>query len=125
MTNYNDGKWHGWNGGEYPVHPNTVVDVFFADGQKGSTKEEAKVLRWSRISSLGDIIAFRVVKEYRESRECWAVGNHMHGSLAEAERHTPGGVLLEHDLDGLRKRVARRHGITPEDLKRWEGLYRE
>lgn len=43
----------------------------------------------------------------------------------EAERHTPGGVLLEHDLDGLRKRVARRHGITPEDLKRWEGLYRE
>lgn len=44
---------------------------------------------------------------------------------AEAERHTPGGVLLEHDIDGLRKRVARRHGVTPEDLKRWEGLYRE
>lgn len=43
---------------------------------------------------------------------------------AEAERHTPGGVLLEHDLDGLLKRVARRHGVTPEDLKRWEGLYR-
>ena len=69
MTNYNDGKWHGWNGGERPVHPNTVVDVFFADGRKGSSKEEAKVLRWSRISSIGDIVAFRVVKEHREPRE--------------------------------------------------------
>lgn len=41
----------------------------------------------------------------------------------EAERHTPGGVLLEADLIGLRKRVASIHGITPEDLKRWVDLY--
>ena len=27
MTNYNDGRWHGWNGGECPVHPETVVVV--------------------------------------------------------------------------------------------------
>ena len=25
--NYNDGRWHGWNGGECPVHPETVVVV--------------------------------------------------------------------------------------------------
>lgn len=40
-----------------------------------------------------------------------------------AERHTPGGVLLEEDLIGLRKRVASIHGITPDDLKRWVDLY--
>ena len=26
MTSYNDGKWHGWNGGECPVHPETEVE---------------------------------------------------------------------------------------------------
>ena len=25
MTGYNDGKWHGWNGGECPVHPKSRV----------------------------------------------------------------------------------------------------
>ena len=85
MTNYNDGKWHGWNGGECPVHPKTVVDVFFADGQKGSSKEEAKGLRWSRISSIGDIVAFRVVKEHREPREYWAYLTHMFDRLEKAE----------------------------------------
>ena len=40
-----------------------------------------------------------------------------------AERHTPGGVLLEADLIGLRKRVASIHKITPDDLKRWVDLY--
>lgn len=32
---------------------------------------------------------------------------------------TPGGRLLEVDLVGIRRRVAREHGITPEDLQRW------
>lgn len=82
---YNSGKWIGWNGGECPVHPKSVVDVFFADGHRGSSESEAKILRWSRISSCGDIVAFRVVKEYREPRECWSVGKHMHDSLADAE----------------------------------------
>lgn len=83
MTNYNDGKWHGWDGGECPVHPKTVVDAM-------------TMLVWlpcSVASSIGGwemphdnpIIAFRVVKEYREPRECWAVGKHMHDSLAKAE----------------------------------------
>ena len=85
MTNYNDGNWHGWNGGECPVHPKSVVDVFFANGRKGSSKVEAKFLRWSRISSCGDVVKFRVVKEYREPRECWAYLTHMHDSLADAE----------------------------------------
>lgn len=32
---------------------------------------------------------------------------------------TPGGHLLEHDLAGIRRRAARDHGVTPEDLQRW------
>lgn len=35
---------------------------------------------------------------------------------------TPGGVLLKDDLRGIRRRVAREHGITPEDLQRWWDL---
>lgn len=44
---------------------------------------------------------------------------------AQAERHTPGGTLLDEDLDGLRRRVAVIHGITPSDLKRWVELYHQ
>jgi len=36
-----------------------------------------------------------------------------------AQMSTPGGVLFEEDLVGIRRRVARHHGITPEDLARW------
>lgn len=32
---------------------------------------------------------------------------------------TPGGHLFEDDLRGIRRRVARDHGVTPEDLQRW------
>lgn len=66
-TNYNDGKWHGWNGGECPVHPETVVtcmwqdkDGFF-DGDTG----KARLFAWH------DLDAFRVVKENKEPREFW------------------------------------------------------
>lgn len=30
-ANYNDGTIHGWNGGDCPVHPETVVKVYFED----------------------------------------------------------------------------------------------
>lgn len=68
MTDYNDGKWHGWNGGECPVHPQTIVDV--ATSATGiCCNEMAEQWFWD-----GDrcrIVAFRVVKPYREPREWW------------------------------------------------------
>lgn len=70
MTNYNDGCWHGWNGGECPVHPETLVEVMlqsgFNDSGVGSTD-------WDWGICKNPIIAFRVVKEYKEPREVWLV----------------------------------------------------
>lgn len=67
MTNYNDGKWHGWNGGECPVHTETVVEcVYYGGGPV--VKEHASYFSWVAI------IAFRVIKEYKEPREFWIQG---------------------------------------------------
>lgn len=71
MTDYNDGKWHGWSGGECPVHPKTVVEiVYFEDG---ITHNEAicKYCDFSKNAEL-PIIAFRVIKEHKEPREFYA-----------------------------------------------------
>ena len=71
MTNYNDGLWHGWNGGECPVHPNSVVEAVWTacGGAVRSEQREARKFAWGANAS--KIIAFRVVKEYREPREFW------------------------------------------------------
>ncbi len=71
MTNYNDGLWHGWNGGECPVHPNSVVEAVWTacGGAVRSEQREARNFAWGANAS--KIIAFRVVKEYREPREWW------------------------------------------------------
>lgn len=64
MTDYNDGKWHVWNGGECPVHSRSVVEVLHAE--KGILDERAAgVILWDH----KDLIAFRVVKEHKEPRE--------------------------------------------------------
>ena len=68
MTNYNDGKWHGWNGGECPVHPKTVVEVLFGDGSGAGEKENASSFGWM-VHPIP--VAFRVVKEHKEPREFW------------------------------------------------------
>lgn len=68
MTDYNDGEWHGWNGGDCPVHPDSVVDVKFSDGEE-CEEEKAEVWDWE--SRFVKIIAFRVTKPYVEPREYW------------------------------------------------------
>lgn len=67
--NYNDGRWHGWNGGECPVHPETVVDALFGDGGK-QPEIKGDCLDWSGPDKLpsSHVAAFRVVKEHREPR---------------------------------------------------------
>jgi hypothetical protein len=66
MTNYNDGKWHGWNGGECPVDPLAVVDVVsinYAGRPERDTSNYGLAADhcWVHDDD-GDIIAFRVVK---------------------------------------------------------------
>ena len=66
MTDYNDGKWHGWNGGECPVHPESLVDVLHsANGILDERK--AGITAWDSEY----LIAFRVTKPYKEPREFW------------------------------------------------------
>lgn len=65
-TNYNDGKWHGWQGGECPVHPKSEVDLL--DEIQGKVYGmPAEAVHWSFSG------AFRVTKEHKEPREWWIV----------------------------------------------------
>lgn len=73
MTDYNDGKWHGWNGGECPVHPKSELEAVCVSTMPGGygrvTWRHAGDMTWD--SETSAIIAFRVVKEHRKPREWW------------------------------------------------------
>ena len=70
MTNtpdYNNGLWHGWNGGECPVHPETLVDVARPDhSQNWNMDRLASTLEWD-----DETVAFRVTKEHKEPKDFW------------------------------------------------------
>ena len=80
MTDYNDGKWHGWNGGECPVHPESVVSIVL---ENGSVYHNQRADDWdfSNGEDCLPIIAFRVTKPYVEPRKprewwvCWDDGD--------------------------------------------------
>lgn len=74
-VDYNDGNWHGWNGGECPVHPESDVKVVLLEGVAPLSRA-AKYLAWSHdtLYPEGNIVAFRVTKQYVEPpkpREFW------------------------------------------------------
>jgi len=91
MTNYNDGNWHGWNGGECPVHLDSEVDVMIADGIREFGK--AKVFFWHETDDPRcAIAAFRVIKEHKEPRELWVdSGDCAWDTYEEALRYCNGG----------------------------------
>lgn len=66
---YNNGQIWGWNGGECPVHPETMVEAWFRGG--GSSVTVANRLFWTPSDKGGDIIAFKVVKPYVEPKVIW------------------------------------------------------
>jgi hypothetical protein len=68
MTDYNDGKWHGWNGGECPVHPLTVVETRYLSAPPHAPRKGEEWI-WSHDGNVGDIVAFRVTKAYTEPKE--------------------------------------------------------
>lgn len=76
MNNYNDGLWHGWNGGgECPVHPESMVECEFYGGDDGgfiSEARQAETFAWN--AKTVRVVAFRVIKAYKEPREFWLVG---------------------------------------------------
>ncbi len=62
MTDYNDGKWHGWNGGECPVDPEAHVDVVWINRVGGLERNEANARVFSWLHGDAPIIAFRVIR---------------------------------------------------------------
>jgi hypothetical protein len=74
-VDYNDGKWHRWAGGDRPVHPSSVVEVMFIDGQEHIDTDEAPANMWIWDSNNEPITTFRVTNEYVEPpkvpREFW------------------------------------------------------
>lgn len=70
---YTEGQWYGWNGGECPVHTETVVDIVAGTEKYPVNLFESRFAGdfvWSR-DDAGPIIAFRVVKHHVEPRVLW------------------------------------------------------
>ena len=91
MTDYNDGNWHAWHGGECPVHPKTTVEAVWHDPrmdtagfqpERTAREDEGPRLAWSHV------VKFRVVKAYGEPREGWAVV--LFATAREAKTAYPG-----------------------------------
>ncbi|SEU02446.1 hypothetical protein [Paracoccus homiensis] len=104
MSDYNDGKWHGWNGGECPVHDKSTVQTRHLHTHESHHSSAYNTWRceneqkagwfnpscwdWSQPHEANPIVAFRVVKEHREPREFWVVGDCAYGSRAEAAKYS-------------------------------------
>lgn len=74
-VDYNDGKWHGWDGGECPVHGESIVEFSNVYGLQDS--RQAQCIDWDYP------ILFRVVVPYVEPKEPreWDVVVNDHGIL--------------------------------------------
>ena len=99
MTNYNDGNWHGWNGGECTVYPKSKVEVVVRDPD-GLIRLEAgyaQLLRWEYLECHSNIIAFRVVKEHREPREWWLCGGAIY--MYDPGENFPGAIHVREVLE--------------------------
>lgn len=70
VPDWNNGKIHGWNGGECPVHPETLVKTWRRIGGC-EPNLPAKKMEWGHLKHCGDIIAFQVVKAYVEPKVIW------------------------------------------------------
>lgn len=95
MTNYNDGEWHAWNGGECPVPPETMVEVTYVNG--GCVEGRAGDRQWS------EPLLFLVIRDHREPREWWVLQSaseraifSLEASARESLRDLPGIAEIIH-----------------------------
>jgi hypothetical protein len=79
MSDYNDGKIHGWNGGDCPVHPNTKVRAWLHCGLTLEVRAGDRKWRHRHVSA--DIIAFQVVEVHAEPKTIW-VNEYSDGTMA-------------------------------------------
>ena len=96
MTDYNDGKWHGWNGGECPVDPEcTVVGIYMADGKvtpESPVTDYAEQFDWNREASY-ELVAFRVDEAAPLPLEWWCRVS-VDGRLSECSAAEPDAILV-------------------------------
>lgn len=72
MTDYKEGKWYGWTGGNSPVHPDSIITVKWSCNGVETSEYPAK--NFSDYQWQDAICAFRIVKLHREPREWWITG---------------------------------------------------
>ena len=82
MTDYNNGEWHGWSGGECPVHFQTKVNVTYVDG--------TTLILWPACRVDWHLpLLFRVTKPFvepKKPRVMWMDDdNILHDSLEDAK----------------------------------------
>lgn len=96
QVNYNDGLWHGWNGGECPVHRDTIVEIVTSAPIGGLNEGMACRFVWDHADYLGNpLVAFRVIKEHREPREWWIGCNGFAYSVREAAEDSLKGTFVD------------------------------
>lgn len=77
MTDYNDGKWHRWNGeGMKPagVHDKSWVEFIWHEDRSNKLGRERMLAGWNSLDerpSWSNVLKFRVVREHKEPREFW------------------------------------------------------
>jgi hypothetical protein len=106
--------WFGWNGGERPVHAQTIVDTLDVDG--GHWRGEASGADWSHDNRSHDIGAFRIVKLYREprkAREWWV--NRYYGSDGDDTLFASRAEADSAALDECRIECIHVREVLPED----------
>jgi hypothetical protein len=88
-----ENHWYGWNGGECPVHPETTIEAITVADKDPTFRLTGRAggHHWGS----GYIIAFRIIKLYREprkAREWWIAsspnffGHVAFGTYAEANK---------------------------------------
>ena len=91
MTDYKTGQIYGWNGGECPVHPKTVVEVWLRNGVGAVLVKVAEdCWSWGHSGEGGDIVCFQVVTPYVGPKTLWVNeyatgGMEAYGSEKEAK----------------------------------------
>ena len=104
---YEVGKWYPWTGGGCPVHPKTEVLCMFQDGRKipGIARSflGQRIARPLYEASSLPIVAFMVVKEYKEPREWWLLLSHLEGLSSELHETKEKARQKMNDTDELIK----------------------
>ena len=78
MTDYNDKNWHAWNMGVRPLHPKTTVTVTYPFGHT-HVAISASSVNWEQP------LLFKIIKEYKEPLEAWAVDSHLFETKEQAK----------------------------------------